>query len=85
MVPGQMKQCALDFRETFSLRTRPCDHNNVKAANESVFIQTIAFADESGNVVSHNAVSDFFTDRYPDAVFLRAVPYDDHYQISVSE
>ena len=62
---SQVKQRALDLLHTVILRADPCDDYHVQTTIEHVFMQSVAFPDQPGQMMSDNTVSNFFTHGNP--------------------
>lgn len=63
-----MEQRAVEFRERKLSRARSHYDDHVETSYEFLVMQSIAFSHISAQMMSYNAVSHFFTDRYADSV-----------------
>ena len=80
---SKMQQSTLCFMITDIARRTSCDDYNVQTIIEHVFMQSVAFPDQPGQMMSDNTVSNFFTDGYAKTISFCMIFQNIHYQITV--
>ena len=70
---SEVDQCALNLMIISSFGTCSCNYNYIYSTPEMFFRQSVTFSYQSGQMMSDNTVSDFFTYRYPYSVFLKSI------------
>ena len=68
-----MQQRTLDVKIICLRCSVPCNDYNVQTTIEHALMQSIAFPDQPGHVMSYHAVSNFFTHTDPNPVFFKAI------------
>ena len=80
---SKMFQCARNLMKRSITRCSSCDDYNVQTTIEHVFMQSVAFPDQPGQMMSDNTVSNFFTDGYAKTISFCMIFQNIHYQITV--
>ena len=62
MKTEKMKHRAFDIKEIFFFSAWSCNHYHIKTLNEFKFIQPVALADQPGQSVPDDTVSDLLAD-----------------------